>query len=110
AKDLIPGPIAKALGIASPSRVMARDVGRWIPAGVARGITSGQGAVEGAMRRLVPVPAIPAIPGAAGAAGYGSSAYGRTGPLLHIENFHNAAGTSPDQTAAALNWRMKARG
>lgn len=113
AKNLIPGPIAKALGIASPSKVMARDVGRWIPAGVAAGIASGQGAVEGAMRRLVPVPAVPAMSpaAAAGAAGYGSSAYGRSGgPLLHIENFHNAAGHSPDQTAAALNWRMKARG
>lgn len=41
AKDLIPGPIAEALGIASPSKVMARDVGRWIPAGVVKGIEAG---------------------------------------------------------------------
>lgn len=36
-KDIIPGPIAKALGISSPSRVM-RDLARWIPTGIALGI------------------------------------------------------------------------
>ncbi|MET7514076.1 phage tail tape measure protein [Streptomyces sp. NPDC005480] len=38
AKNLIPGPIAKALGIASPSKVMAREVGQWIPTGIVAGI------------------------------------------------------------------------
>lgn len=56
AKSLIPGPIARALGIASPSKVMARDVGRWIPAGVVKGIESGQGAVDRTMTNLVSTP------------------------------------------------------
>ncbi|MFF5142523.1 phage tail tape measure protein [Streptomyces sp. NPDC013157] len=56
AKDVIPGPVAKALGIASPSKVMAREVGRWIPAGVVDGIESGSGAVDRAMSNLVSVP------------------------------------------------------
>ncbi|TFV32301.1 hypothetical protein E4K10_18250 [Streptomyces sp. T1317-0309] len=43
ARNLIPGPIAKALGIASPSKVLARDVGRWIPAGVVQGIEENSG-------------------------------------------------------------------
>ncbi|MFD4880007.1 phage tail tape measure protein [Streptomyces sp. NPDC058420] len=56
AKEVIPGPVAKALGIASPSKVMAREVGRWIPAGVVDGIESGSGAVDRAMSNLVSVP------------------------------------------------------
>ncbi|MFI6862648.1 phage tail tape measure protein [Streptomyces sp. NPDC050421] len=53
AKDLIPGPIAKALGIHSPSRVMATVVGRWIPAGVVDGIEDGQGVLDRKMATLV---------------------------------------------------------
>ncbi|HEY1176980.1 MAG TPA: phage tail tape measure protein [Phytomonospora sp.] len=56
AKSAIPGPIAKALGIASPSRVMADAVGRWIPAGVVEGIEAETPAVEASMRSLVSVP------------------------------------------------------
>ncbi|MFC8267820.1 phage tail tape measure protein [Streptomyces cinereoruber] len=70
ARDLIPGPIAKALGIASPSKVMAKEVGRWIPAGVVQGIESGQSAVDSTMANLVKPPA--------GSAG-GGGAYGATG-------------------------------
>ncbi|MEU5838772.1 hypothetical protein ABZ820_34625 [Streptomyces diacarni] len=53
AKSMVPGPIAKALGISSPSRVMARDIGRWIPAGIVKGIEGGQGAVDRTMSNLV---------------------------------------------------------
>lgn len=38
---LIPGWLKKVLGIASPSKVMADEVGQWIPAGVAEGIDAG---------------------------------------------------------------------
>lgn len=61
AYNMIPGPILKALGIASPSKVMAKEVGRWIPAGVVQGIESGQGAVDAAMSGLVTPPAAPAL-------------------------------------------------
>ncbi|MFE7017553.1 phage tail tape measure protein [Streptomyces sp. NPDC057651] len=72
AKDLIPGPIAKALGIHSPSRVMADQVGRWIPAGVVEGIKSGQGAVDKTMSNLVSTPTVGASGAVAGGAGSGS--------------------------------------
>ncbi|SOB83134.1 phage tail tape measure protein [Streptomyces sp. 1331.2] len=121
AKNLIPGPIAKALGIHSPSRVMARDIGRWIPAGIVSGIEGGQPALARTMRDLVDVPDTPAltaavrvapapVPATAGAYGTaGAGQFGPAGPLLHIDNFH-AGGMSPDQTAAALGWELKRRG
>ncbi|MGW1938950.1 phage tail tape measure protein [Streptomyces goshikiensis] len=56
ARNLIPGPIAKALGIASPSKLMADQVGQWIPAGVVLGIEARQGDVAEAMATLVPTP------------------------------------------------------
>ncbi|MGW7198450.1 phage tail protein [Streptomyces chryseus] len=48
--------IRKALGIKSPSRVMASQVGRHIPAGLVAGIRSGQSAVDKTMSGLVSVP------------------------------------------------------
>ncbi|MER6198028.1 phage tail tape measure protein [Streptomyces sp. NPDC001586] len=56
ARNLIPGPIAKALGIASPSKLMADQVGQWIPAGVVLGIEARQDDVAKAMATLVPTP------------------------------------------------------
>ncbi|MBT2505161.1 hypothetical protein J7I98_04460 [Streptomyces sp. ISL-98] len=48
--------IKKALGIRSPSKVMADQVGRHIPAGLVAGIRSGQSAVDRTMSGLVSVP------------------------------------------------------
>jgi len=63
AKDLIPGPIAKALGIGSPSKVMAEVVGRWIPAGVAMGAEDNRGVLDKTMAGLVnPQTAQPGTP------------------------------------------------
>ncbi|MFF3310476.1 phage tail tape measure protein [Streptomyces sp. NPDC002952] len=56
AKSVIPGPVAKALGISSPSKVMARQVGRWIPAGIVAGINSGTPALDRTMANLVNTP------------------------------------------------------
>jgi hypothetical protein len=56
ARNLIPGPIAKALGISSPSRVMAEVVGRWIPAGVVEGIQDGAPALDREMSTLITPP------------------------------------------------------
>ncbi len=47
----IPGPVAKALGIASPSRVMAEQA-KHIPGGMIEGIESQSGKVDKAMTRL----------------------------------------------------------
>ncbi|MBB6415839.1 phage tail tape measure protein [Streptomyces sp. AK010] len=110
AKNMIPGPIAKALGINSPSKVMARKVGRWIPAGVVAGIRSGQGALARVMSTLVTPPAVPALAGT-GAGGYGSPfAAAATGPALHVEHWHAAENGTPDDNARALAWLAKARG
>lgn len=40
------------LGIGSPSKAMAKDVGRWIPAGIAAGIDANAGAVHASMAAL----------------------------------------------------------
>lgn len=50
-KDKIPGPIKKALGIASPSRVAAA-LGRQVPAGLAKGIDQASGLVESAANSM----------------------------------------------------------
>ncbi|WP_282792091.1 hypothetical protein [Streptomyces sp. CC224B] len=56
AKSIVPGPIARALRIGSPSRLMADEVGRWIPAGIVDGIEAGAPAVDRTMRTLVSTP------------------------------------------------------
>ncbi|MFF5972211.1 hypothetical protein ACFY7C_11900 [Streptomyces sp. NPDC012769] len=82
ARNLIPGPIAKALGIASPSKVMAREVGRWIPAGIVQGIEAGAPAVDRTMANLV-TPARPTttanVSGSAMNGAYGAR---RTAPTV----------------------------
>lgn len=44
--------IQNALGIGSPSKVMAKEVGHWIPAGIALGMDNNRGAVTAAVGRL----------------------------------------------------------
>ncbi|MFF7553563.1 phage tail tape measure protein [Streptomyces olivaceus] len=81
ARSMIPGPIAKALGIASPSKVMAKQVGRWIPRGIVAGIESTQSEVDRTMANLVSTPtpsasyagAVGSAMGAGGASGAGGS-------------------------------------
>ncbi|MFC5720374.1 phage tail tape measure protein [Streptomyces gamaensis] len=107
ARDMIPGPIAKALGIHSPSRVMRDQIGRFIPAGVVEGIKAGAPAVDRTMRNLVTVPA--AQFATTGAPATGKVGGGSWGPAVHIENWHQGD-TTADQTAAALAWHMKMRG
>jgi phage-related minor tail protein len=48
--------IKKALGIHSPSKVFADEVGRWIPAGIMQGMTDGQGSLDRAMAEVVQPP------------------------------------------------------
>nr|WP_237519138.1 phage tail tape measure protein [Streptomyces sp. SID5910] len=116
AKSIIPGPVAKALGIASPSKVMRDRIGRWIPAGIVEGIRSGEGAVARTMANLVPTPTLPqlgsAYAGAAGAYGSTSPFGGSTagGATVHVEHWHAAENEGPDDNAKALAWLAKARG
>lgn len=53
AKDVIPGPIIKALGIGSPARVLAAEVGHWIPPGIAMGAEDNRGVLDKTMSTLV---------------------------------------------------------
>jgi phage-related minor tail protein len=86
AKSMIPGPIAKALGINSPSRVMRDQIGRWIPAGIVEGIEGEAGAVDTTMRNLVTVPTGGQATAAAVAAQTGAavSAAGSTAPTGRV--------------------------
>lgn len=61
AKSLIPGPIAKALGIASPSKLMAKQVGRWVPPGIVEGAEAEAPAMNKALQGLVQVPGLDAV-------------------------------------------------
>ncbi|GAA2781450.1 hypothetical protein GCM10019017_27980 [Streptomyces showdoensis] len=58
AKDAIPGPIASALGIHSPSRLMRDAIGRWIPPGVVDGIDETQHVLDARLRAMVTVPRV----------------------------------------------------
>ncbi|MFD8115447.1 phage tail tape measure protein [Streptomyces microflavus] len=58
AKSAIPGPIADALGINSPSRLMRTEIGRWIPPGVVEGIDDEQSALDARIKSMVTVPRI----------------------------------------------------
>ncbi|MDT0472786.1 phage tail tape measure protein [Streptomyces sp. DSM 41014] len=49
--DKIPGPIRKALGIHSPSRVMAA-IGKWITAGLVKGMLGGEKSVQKTSAKL----------------------------------------------------------
>lgn len=53
--------IKRSLGIRSPSRVMADEVGRFIPAGIAVGIARHAGLVRSEMDRLAMVPRVAAV-------------------------------------------------
>jgi len=50
-RSVIPGPIRAALGISSPSRVMA-ELAREVPAGVAVGIDEGASLIDGSVARM----------------------------------------------------------
>lgn len=61
AKSAIPGPIAKALGINSPSRLMRDEIGRFIPPGVVAGIEDEQPALDARLKSMVTVPDIGSV-------------------------------------------------
>ncbi len=75
ARNLIPGPIARALGISSPSKVLAKVVGRWIPPGIVKGAMDAAPAMNRALSNLVQPqrPAAPVMPFASSAPRPGSA-------------------------------------
>lgn len=66
-KDFIPAPIAKVLGINSPSKVAA-ELGQWVPIGLAQGMEDSMHHVTAASGRLATamVPSVGAIQGGIG--------------------------------------------
>lgn len=127
AKSAIPGPIAKALGIESPSTVMRDQVGRWIPAGIVAGIESGQGALEHTMATLVAAPQVdipawtypaPTVAGLGAATGTTSPAAAPAvlattasqGAPLHIEHYYESDSGGAQQTAMDLMVLARGRG
>ncbi|MFE2300844.1 phage tail tape measure protein [Streptomyces sp. NPDC059445] len=62
AKSMIPGPIAKALGINSPSKVTAAQ-GRWIARGLIDGLTGNSKQVKAASAKLADIVADALAPG-----------------------------------------------
>ncbi|OKJ42738.1 phage tail tape measure protein [Streptomyces sp. CB01580] len=71
--------IKQALGIHSPSRVMA-GIGQYIPQGLVQGIDGGRGAVDASMSALVDPSAVPIPSGSMAAPGAGAG--GSAGPTV----------------------------
>lgn len=103
--DKIPGPIRKALGIASPSRVM-RDLARNVPEGMALGILDGSPAVAAAAQRMAGA-AIPRVSRVGSPQGLGTGASG--GPRMHAPITVNMpVTTDPEAAYAAAGGRIVA--
>ena len=93
AKGLVGG-VMKFLGISSPSRVFAEQVGQWIPKGIAAGIDAHAGAVHTSMRNMLGAAAGMGadftVPGAGGAGLAGVGSGGTPVVNITINNAGNA--------------------
>lgn len=108
AKGMIPGPIAKALGIHSPSKVMASQVGRWIPAGIAQGVEANTGVLDRTMSNLVSTP----TPSASMAAGMSAATAGTSGGGSSQSITHRVelGGEMGDAIVSVIRQKVKASG
>ncbi|MFI8263683.1 phage tail tape measure protein [Streptomyces sp. NPDC085665] len=105
AKSAIPGPIADALGIHSPSRVMAARVGRWIPAGIAEGVDQAEPDLTARLRALVTIPPV-RVP-APVLALPGSTAGTSSAPSVTVNATTNA---NPYEIGRELAWQLRTGG
>ncbi|MFI7563796.1 phage tail tape measure protein [[Kitasatospora] papulosa] len=98
--------IRQALGIHSPSRVMAA-IGRYVPQGLVRGIDGERNAVDRSMASLVDPSAVPIPTGAAatGAAGRAGSASGPT-----VIEIRSSGARRDDLLLEELRHAIKVRG
>ena len=64
-QNLVDG-VKQTLGIQSPSKVFADEVGRWIPAGVEQGITRNTSGMTDALASTLAPPAVPRLGGLGG--------------------------------------------
>lgn len=109
-KGLVPDWAKDALGISSPSTVMADQVGRWIPPGVAVGVDKALPELRRSMGRMVATIVDPAGPAGAPritappAAGW----FGEDQAAVRIEHLHMHK-ASPREVAQELRWLSKSR-
>ncbi|MEU9047507.1 MULTISPECIES: phage tail tape measure protein [unclassified Kitasatospora] len=104
AKSAIPGPIADALGIKSPSRVMAARVGRWIPAGIVEGVDQAEPDLTARLRALVTVPPVRVPAPVLALAG---SAATSSAPSITVNARTEA---SPYEIGRELAWQLRVGG
>jgi TP901 family phage tail tape measure protein len=95
AKAVIPGPVAKALGIQSPSRVMRDEIGKWIPLGLAEGINRNISAVVSATNRMAQA-AIPSVDGLTANNTVQSIVNNTTNTPITINLTYNGTGSQQD--------------
>lgn len=84
--DLAIADIKHQLGIASPSAVMALNVGRWIPAGVAMGINDNMGLVQSAMQTVSQTVNQNFSVGGGAPAAAGGPAYHLYNPVFNVDS------------------------
>jgi len=107
AKSVIPGPIAKALGIASPSKVTAKQ-GQWIARGLVQGLTGSSKQVRAASTKLADIVRDALSPGKKRSKALGRIATG-TKQLLTLANREaRLAGRMKSATKMLAN-QIKAR-
>lgn len=98
--------IKKALGIHSPSRVMAA-LGQYIPQGLARGIDGGRGAVDRSMSSLVDPSAVPIPTGSMATAG---GAGGRQSAVPTVIEIRSSGSRRDDALLEELRHAIRVRG
>jgi hypothetical protein len=103
--NLLPQPLkdlAHSLGIASPSKLMRDQIGRWIPAGLVAGIEGGKDDVADSVRNLVAIPS--AMSGSAARNGNAAPARA-SGSGMTVNQTINQVG-DPVATAVAAQRRL----
>ncbi|MFJ4012237.1 phage tail tape measure protein [Streptomyces sp. NPDC090026] len=112
ARNLVPGPIARALGIASPSKVMRDQIGRYIPAGIVEGIKDGAPALDRTMAGLVTPHSVPGMSGPGGGpmSGQGPGTQAKSGASRVVVRFDFTGADSAFKTAIQKIVRVDGRG
>lgn len=107
AKSVIPGPIAKALGINSPSKV-TRAQGRWIARGLVDGLTGSAKQVRAAAAKLSDIVADSLAPGKKRSKALSAISSG-TGQLIRLANKEASLAARMKRASKSLADQIKVR-
>lgn len=107
ARSVIPGPIARALGISSPSKV-TRAQGRWIARGLVDGMTGSAQQVRAAAAKLSDIVADSLAPGKKRSKALGVISSG-TGQLIRLANKEAGLAARMKTASKSLADQIKAR-